>query len=130
MNATVKKVLQDNFNCDIVVKLSKISHRSDMEKLLFVEIVNLLREAEDRSAMLEAFGLDLQEYDNLYYSVMQNLFKLHFSEGQIELINYFIYQLPLQEDFQGKLEMKKGRKVVVHNFETAEDLWEVIKELR
>lgn len=131
MMQKIKKSIQEAFNCKILINKEKSTgSENSMEKLLFVEIINLLREADDRGAMLEAFGLDLQEYDNLYHSVIHNLLRLHFNEAQIELIEYYVYQLPLQEDFNGKLEIKKGRKVVEYDFETPEHLWHVLKEVK
>jgi hypothetical protein len=89
-----------------------------------------LIEADERSAVMESMGLNLEEYENLYYSIVHNLFRLSFSDKQIELINYFIYELPLQEQFEGKLELTKGKKVLKFNFNTPEDLWEVLKEVK
>jgi hypothetical protein len=126
----IQSKLKEVYGSRVQVKSLKSKSNNVMEKLLFIEIVNLLIEADERSAVMESMGLNLEEYENLYYSIVHNLFRLSFSDKQIELINYFIYELPLQEQFEGKLELTKGKKVLKFNFSTPEDLWEVLKEVK
>lgn len=101
-----------------------------MEKLLFTEVVRMLQDLRDRSEVLAEMGLDLTEYENAYHDLIQNLLKMNFSDAQIELINYYIYQLPDQDTFEGTLEIRKGKKTVQHAFTTPEDLWEVLKFIK
>jgi hypothetical protein len=130
MTADIRKILEYNYQCKVVVKKNTKDSDDIMEKLLFIEIINLLKEAEDRGGLIESIGVNLQEYESLYVAVINNLFRLYFSESQLEIINYYIYQLPFQEDFKGILEVIKGRKTVSYKFETPEDLWEVLKNIK
>jgi hypothetical protein len=126
----IQSKLKEVYDSRVQVKSLKTKSNTVMEKLLFIEIVKLLIEADERSAIMESMGLNLEEYENLYYTIVHNLFRLSFSDKQIELINYFIYELPLQEEFEGKLELTKGKKTLKFNFSTPEDLWEVLKEVK
>ena len=126
----IQSKLKEVYDSRVQVKSLKSKSNNVMEKLLFIEIVNLLIEADERRTVMESMGLNLEEYENLYYTIVHNLFRLSFSDKQIELINYFIYELPLQEEFEGKLEVTKGRKTLKFNFSTPEDLWEVLKEVK
>lgn len=130
MVAKVKQVIKDAYGFNASIKRKTVDINQDMEKLLFVEIIKILQELDERSEVLGSLGLDLTEYDNMYYDLIQNLLKLHFTDGQIEIINYFVYQLPLQESFEGRLELKKGRKTVEYDFKTPEDLWVVIQQIK
>lgn len=129
MVRSIKSVLDKTYLSKFRVKKGSLKE-TDMEKLLFIEIIYKLLEADDRRALLENIGLDLHEYDNLYYQIVHNLFKLHFTEKQIELIDFYVYEIPLLEEAPSTLEVLKGRKTVNYNFETPEDLWEVLKEIK
>ena len=130
MITKIKEVIKDAYGFNASIKKRTVNINQDMEKLLFVEIIKILQELDERSEVLGSLGLDLTEYDNMYYDLIQNLLKLHFTDGQIEIINYFVYQLPLQESFEGRLELKKGRKTVEYDFRTPEDLWTVLQQLK
>lgn len=130
MIAKVKKVIKDAYGFNASIKKNTVNTNQDMEKLLFVEIIKILQELDERSEVLSSLGLDLTEYEGMYYDLIQNLLKLHFTDGQIEIINYFVYQLPLQDSFEGRLELKKGRKTVEYDFRTPEDLWVVIQQIK
>lgn len=130
MITKIKEVIKDAYSFNASIKKRTVNINQDMEKLLFVEIIKILQELDERSEVLGSLGLDLTEYDNMYYDLIQNLLKLHFTDGQIEIINYFVYQLPLQESFEGRLELKKGRKTVEYDFRTPEDLWTVIQQIK
>lgn len=130
MVTKIKEVIKDAYSINASIKKETVNISQDMEKLLFVEIIKILQELDERSEVLSSLGLDLTEYENMYYDLIQNLLKLHFSDGQIEIINYFVYQLPLQESFEGRLEIKKGRKTVEYDFRTPEDLWAVLQQLK
>jgi hypothetical protein len=126
----VAAILKDVFTFNAVIKKEIVNITQDMEKLLFVEIIKLLQEIDERNDVIGSLGLDLSEYDNLYYELIQNLLKLHFTDSQIEIINFFVYQLPVQETFDGKIEVKKGRKTVEIAFSTPEDLWQALQYLK
>jgi hypothetical protein len=130
----MRKQLINTFQNYFQVKLQVLPATKEtlqnMEKLLFLEVIRMLQELNDRSEVLAEMGLDLTEYENAYYDLIQNLLRMSFNDAQIELINYYVYQLPDQEDFEGTLELTKGKKTVKKPFNTPEDLWEVLKEVK
>jgi len=130
MKKKLTDIFQNCFNVKLRVDVATKKTSQDMEKLLFIEAVRLLQDLRDRSEVLAEMGLDLTEYENAYYDLIQNLLRMSFRDAQIELINYFVYQLPDQEDFEGTLELTKGKKTIKRPFSTPEDLWEVLKEIK
>ena len=55
---------------------------------------------------------------------------MNFSEAQIQLIDYYLFDMPIEDDFQGKIEVMKGKKVEIYVFTTPEDLWDVLKVVK
>jgi hypothetical protein len=101
-----------------------------LDKKLFIEIINTLREIEDkRWFMSDELGLDLSVYEDNYFLVIENLLKLHFNKEQIALINYYIYQIPTLENFDGTVDITDGKDMLTVNMETPEDLWNVVSSL-
>lgn len=101
-----------------------------MDKKLFVESIKLLREIDDRTDFLQSeIGMDMTEFENKFFMVIENLLKLHFSKDQLALIQYFIYQIPHEKEFEGMIEIQKGNKTIEVKFETPEHLWEAIQKL-
>lgn len=102
-----------------------------MTKTFFVEAIKSLRQVIEASDTLrEMQGIDLVGIEEQYYSVITNLLRMHFSEAQIQLIDYYIFDMPLEDEFQGKIEVTKGKKVETFVFTTPEDLWEVLKVVK
>ena len=102
-----------------------------MDKKLFVESILLLKEIEDRrDFMEEELGVDMSIYEEKFLFIIENLFRLHFSNDQVALIQYFIYEVPLLEDWNGKLEIPNGKQSVVVALETPEDLWSVVNSIK
>jgi hypothetical protein len=111
------------------VQLGKKSER--MTKIFFVEAVKGLRQIIETSENLrEDQGIDLVGIEDQYYSVITSLLRMSFSEAQIQLIDYYLFDMPIEDDFQGKIEVMKGKKTETYVFTTPEDLWDVLKVVK
>jgi hypothetical protein len=79
-----------------------------MTKIFFVEAVKGLRQIIETSENLrEDQGIDLVGIEDQYYSVITSLLRMYFSEAQIQLIDYYLFDMPIEDDFQGKIEVMK-----------------------
>jgi len=130
----MKKILREVINNSLKVNV-RITERAMakevMDKKLFVESILLLKEIEDRrDFMEEELGVDMSIYEEKFLFIIENLFRLHFSNDQVALIQYFIYEVPLLEDWNGKLEIPNGKQSVVVALETPEDLWSVVNSIK
>ena len=102
-----------------------------MTRTFFVEAVKGLRQVIEASENLrEDQGIDLVGIEDQYYNVITNLLRMNFSEAQIQLIDYYLFDMPIEDDFQGKIEVMKGKKVEIYVFTTPEDLWDVLKVVK
>lgn len=105
--------------------------RDVIEKKLFIESIILLREIEDRrDFMEEEIGVDMSIYEEKFLQVIENLFRAHFSKEQFALIQYYLYQVPNLVDWDGKIDLSDGKDMITVDFETPEQVWNVITSVK
>ena len=103
-----------------------------MEKELFIEAITLLQEIEDRrDFMEEEMGMDMTSYEEKFIQVIENLFNINYSPEQVAVVQYYIFEYPLEDTKEGKIDLRiNGKKVEVVDFDTPEDVWNVVQSLR
>lgn len=121
---TLVKVLPLSFTIK-----NKDIDREIMDKRIFIEIMNSLRKIEDRRDFMEAeIGMDMTAYEDEFFQVIENLFKLSFSKPQLALIQMYLYQLVPDKDWDGTITIEINKEEKSVNFKTPEDVWAVIKK--
>ena len=126
----LRKVLNNYLKGSISIK-EKDMAREVIEKKLFIENIILLKEIEDRrDFMEEEIGVDMCIYEEKFLQVIENLFKIHFNKEQFALIQYYLYQVPTIVDWDGKIDITDGKEMITVNFETPEQVWNVITSLK
>lgn len=103
-----------------------------MEKELFIEAITLLQEIEDRrDFMEEEMGMDMTSYEEKFIQVIENLLNINYSPEQVAIVQYYVYEYPLEDSKKGKINLNiNGKKVEVVDFDTPEDVWNVVQSLR
>jgi hypothetical protein len=105
--------------------------RHILEKKLFIENIVLLKEIEDRrDFMEEEIGMDMSTYEEKFLQIIENLFRMYFSKEQMALIQYYLYQVPLIENWDGKIDISDGKEMMTVEFETPEQVWNVISSIK
>jgi hypothetical protein len=118
-----------SFNSEITIrKRNRLNF--EMEKELFIKSIKLLEEIDDRGQfMAEELGLEMINYEEKFYEVITNLFRIHYSPIQIKFIELYLSRKEI-EDFEGTVEVKTGRKNEKVAFNSPEDLWKVISKYK
>lgn len=99
-----------------------------MDKKLFIEVIKQLKKIEERrDFMAEEIGMDMTQYEDQFFNVIENLMKMHFNKQQLALIQTYLYQLVPDKEWDGKITLEKGKKETIYNFKTPEEVWNVIK---
>jgi len=86
-----------------------------MDKKLFIEIIDTLKKIEDRKDFLQdEIGMDMTVYEDHFFLVIENLIKLHFNQEQQALIRLYLYELRVEEDWDGTItiEQDNNEKIV------------------
>lgn len=123
----LRKALKSKIDVSYRIKaLSKLTNT--MEKQLFIETLDTLKEIEDRrDFMAEEIGMDMTIYEDKFFKVIENLFYIHFNEAQLEIIKLFLYELEPEQDWDGTITIEKNKDKQEMPFETSKDVWEVVQ---
>lgn len=100
-----------------------------MHKKLFIEVIEGLKQIEDRRDFMESeIGMDMTAYEDQFFNVIENLFKIAFSKQQLALIQLYLYQLVPDKEWDGTITIEVGKEEKVVNFKSPEDVWNVINK--
>ena len=98
-----------------------------MNKKIFIEVLEQLKLIEERrDFMEEEIGMDMTQYEDQFFSVIENLFKLAFNKQQLGLIQLYLYQLVPDKEWDGTITIELGKEEKVVDFKTPEDVWNVV----
>ena len=128
----IHKVLKNSLNLRFSIKALSPSPEQ-IEKRLFVDILKMMVEIQDRTEfVLSELGIDMVAYEDKYYRVIEGLFKMHFNQQQLSLIQMYLYELKPDKSWDGKIELdlQNGKEPKIVNFKHPKDVWEVIKKFK
>jgi hypothetical protein len=98
-----------------------------MNKKIFIEVLEELKLIEERrDFMEEEIGMDMTQYEDQFFSVIENLFKLAFNKQQLGLIQLYLYQLVPDKEWDGTITIELGKEEKVVDFKTPENVWNTI----
>ena len=102
---------------------SKISYK----KQLFCEILQNLQFVNGRTmGMKHDYKINMMDYDDPFYSAIENLIKLSYTQEQQNVINWWLYDKFLPTGEVLILTNKETEEVIPS--ETPEDIWDLIQE--
>jgi hypothetical protein len=117
-----------NFGKNLNLKQKQPS--SSNTKSFFVDIITLLDGVYQRTVEMDSFGINMETYDDGFYTLIENLILKIYGEWKTELVMWYVYDrfddneqlmpLLLQEEEQEEEEVF---------IETPEQLWDLIKKI-
>ena len=120
---TLKQIIDVSFNIKI-----KHPDKDTMNKKIFIKVIDELKKIEDRKDFLaDEIGMDMRVYEDQFFSVIENLFKLAFNRSQLGLIQMYLYQLVPDKDWDGTITIEKNKEEKIVPFKSAIDVWNVLK---
>lgn len=124
----IKKSIEEIIGNDTIIKVKKASEE-DLQKEKFTKIILFLEEIEMRSIILGIdFKIDLTEYDDKFYTVIDELLLMMYGKEASELIFFYLYDRINPEDNSvNELVNDKGESFILTN---PSDLWELIKSTK
>lgn len=122
----VRQILHSIYPLGYRISIKEPS-RENMDKKLFIEVLNQMRQIEERRDFMESeIGMDMTQYEDQFFAVIENLMKMHFSKPQLALIQMYLYQLVPDEEWDGTITVEVGKKEEIVPFKKPEDVWNVI----
>ena len=103
--------------------------KQDKLKKLFCTALNELQFINARAVgMKHDFNIDFTEYDDPFFKVISSLFKLHFTEKQRSMINWWLYDKFLPSGDILILNDNETHEEIPTD--TPEDIWDLLQELK
>ena len=129
-----RKVLRSTLHSihPLKFRIRKISpDKETMTKLAFITIMKGLQKIEDRRDFMQSeIGLDMTLYEDQFFAIIEDLFKLVFNKEQLALIQMYLFQLQPDKDWDGTITIEKNKTEQKVRFRTPEDVWKVISEIQ
>ena len=120
----IKSSIEDILGAGASLRRKKKSE-DDNQREKFEKIIRTLEEIEVRGIILGSdLQLDFRSYDEKFYSVIDNLFYLHFGKEACELIFFYIYERLNPDGTANEVEDLEGNAIPLSS---PEDLWELVK---
>ena len=105
----------------------KLPAKKSHEKQLFCEILQNLQFVNGRTmGMKHDYKINMMEYDDPFYVALENMFQLHYTQEQRNLINWWLYDKFLPTGETLILTDKVTEEEIPSD--TAEDVWDLIQE--
>jgi hypothetical protein len=103
-----------------------------MNKIIFVKVLTNLKKIEDRKDfMVEEIGMDMTAYEDQFFEVIEDLFKMTFNKEQLALIQLYLYQLMPDKEWDGTITIEnKNKEENEVEFKSPSDVWKVINSLK
>tara|TARA_S200002703_G_scaffold31439_1_gene27488 strand:- start:5748 stop:6143 length:396 start_codon:yes stop_codon:yes gene_type:complete len=126
-----KLIIKEFQNLGYCISLNELPLPNDkMNKKIFIEILNQLKKIDDRTSFLQSeIGLDSVAYDDAFFNVIDNLFKMIFNKTQVELIHSYLYTLSPDKLWDGTIVVGKDGVEKHVKFGTPSQVWDVIKSI-
>ena len=105
----------------------KLPIKLSREKKLFCEILQNLQFVNGRTmGMKHDYKINMMDYDDPFYVAIEDLFKLHYTQEQRNVINWWLYDKFLPTGEVLVLTDKTTEEVIPS--ETPEDIWDLVQE--
>ena len=105
----------------------KLPTKKSYERDLFCTILRELQFVNNRTlGMKHDYKVNMLEYDDPFYTAIECFFKLHYTQEQRNMVNWWLYDKFLPTGEVLILTNKETEEVIPS--ETPEDIWELIQK--
>jgi hypothetical protein len=123
----IKTSIESIIGSDTILKRKKKTE-DDINKESFEKIIQTMEEVQVRSTLLHAdFKLDLYNYEEKFYEVIDRLFTIHFGREASEIIFFYIYERINPDGTINQLADENGNPIPL---ESPSDLWMLANYLK
>ena len=123
----IKTSIESIIGSDTVLKRKKKTE-NDINKESFEKIILTMEEVQVRSTLLHAeFKMDMFDYEEKFYEVIDRLFALHFGREASEVIFFYVYERMNSDGTINQLADVDGNSIPL---ESPSDLWELVNYMK
>jgi hypothetical protein len=134
MDPNLQNSLQEAFeqllNSPVLIRKQR-RNKAFKKKILFISLIEQYEKALNKSARLQSeFGLDLFEYEEPFYGVIDKLMLLTWGVNVYELVTFYLYErLNLDGTINYLVETKEDGTEVEVFLKTPEDLYNYLSQM-
>ena len=122
----IKKYIDDILGAKSSLR-EKLPSRKSYQKTLFCQVLQNLQFVNSRSLGLKHdYKVNMMDYDDPFYIALENMFQLHYTQEQRNLINWWLYDKFLPTGEVLILTDKETNDIIPSD--TPEDIWELMQE--
>lgn len=119
----VKSTLEEMIGTDLSLRRKK-KNENDLSRELFEKTINALERANVRTSIVGTeFNIDLSNYDELFYEVIDNLIRINFGKEAAELIFFYVYERLNPDGSINELRDQNDVPVILNN---PTELWGLV----
>lgn len=123
----IKTSIESIIGNDTTLKRKKKTEE-DVNKESFEKIIQLMEEVQVRSTLLHTeFSLDLFNYEEKFYEIIDRLFSIHFGREAAEVIFFYVYERTNPDGSINQLLDKDNHPIPLEN---PTDLWNLANHLK
>ena len=126
-NQTIKKYLDDILGVNTDFKKKRPTVQSKKRQYTCTILKNLQYVNHRAVGMKHDYKVDLLEYDDPFFNIIDSFLKLHFNQEQQNIINWWLYEKFLPTGDSLNLIDKKTEDEIPTD--TPEDIYEILKNL-
>jgi len=134
MDSNLQNSLQEAFeqllNSPVLIKKQR-RNKAFKKKILFISLIEQYEKALNKSARLQSeFGLDLFDYEEPFYGVIDKLMLLTWGMNVYELVTFYLYERAnLDGTINYLIETKEDGTEVEVFLKTPEDLYNYLSQI-
>ena len=122
----IKSYIDDILGAKSSLK-DKLPSKKSRERELFCRMLRDLQFVNSRTmGMKHDYKINMMDYDDPFYTAIENLIKLHYTQEQRNLINWWLYDKFLPTGEVLILTEKETDELIPSD--TPEDIWDLIQE--
>ena len=122
----IKSYIDDILGTNSNLK-EKLPIKQSLEQELFCNMLSDLQFVNSRTmGMKHDYKINMMDYDDPFYTAIENLLKLHYTHEQQNVINWWLYDKFLPTGEILILTHKDTEEIIPS--ETPEDIWDLIQE--
>ena len=127
---SLHEAFEQLLNSPVLIKKQR-RNKAFKKKILFISLIEQYEKALNKSARLQSeFGLDLFEYEEPFYGVIDKLMLLTWGINVYELITFYLYErINLDGTINYLIETKEDGTEVEVFLKTAEDLYNYLSQI-
>ena len=122
----IKSYIDDILGTDSNLK-EKLPIKQSLEQELFCNMLSDLQFVNSRTmGMKHDYKINMMDYDDPFYTAIENLLRLHYTQEQQNVINWWLYDKFLPTGEILILTNKDTEEIIPSD--TPEDVWDLIQE--